>query len=58
MTDIRPFTIHASDEALTDLKSRLAQTRWPDAETPGDWSQGIPLAYMQEIQDYWLNEYS
>ena len=32
-------------------------TRWPDAETPDDWSQGIPLAYMQRVHDYWLNEY-
>ena len=24
---------------------------------PDDWSQGIPLAYVQEVADYWLNSY-
>ncbi|MEK9747718.1 MAG: epoxide hydrolase N-terminal domain-containing protein, partial [Pseudomonadales bacterium] len=39
----RPFTIQTSDEALADLRQRLERTRWPDAETPDDWSQGVPL---------------
>ncbi|MBT7389740.1 MAG: epoxide hydrolase, partial [Gammaproteobacteria bacterium] len=42
---------------LTDLKLRLAMTRMPDAETPGDWSQGVPLAYMIEVKDYWEKSY-
>ncbi len=57
MADIRPFSIDISAHQITDLKARLALTRWPDKETPDDWSQGIPLAYMQEIHDYWLNHY-
>lgn len=57
MSEITPFTIKTSANELRDLKTRLALTRWPDRETPEDWSQGIPLAYMQEIQDYWLNHY-
>lgn len=57
MADIRPFSIDISAQQITDLKARLALTRWPDKETPDDWSQGIPLAYMQEIHDYWLNHY-
>src|SRR5690606_12797894 len=32
-----------------DLQQRLARTRWPDAETVDDWSQGIPLAYVREV---------
>ncbi len=57
MNDIREFRIEISDDALADLKRRLDATRWPDAETPNDWSQGIPLAYMQEICTYWANDY-
>ncbi len=54
---IRPFEIAISDEVLNDLKQRLANTRWPEKETVKDWSQGIPLAYTQEVCDYWLNTY-
>ena len=55
--EIREFQIHTDEEALVDLKRRLEQTRWPDAETPDDWSQGLPLAYAKELRDTWLNSY-
>jgi pimeloyl-ACP methyl ester carboxylesterase len=42
---------------LADLQRRLRATRWPDPETPNDWSQGIPLAYVQEVCRYWAEEY-
>lgn len=54
---IKPFKIAVSDEILDDLKQRLANTRWPEKETVDDWSQGIPLAYTQEVCKYWLEEY-
>ncbi len=54
---IRPFKIAISNEVLNDLKQRLTNTRWPEKETVSDWSQGIPLAYTQEVCDYWLNNY-
>lgn len=57
MTDIHPFEIEVTDEAVADLRTRLAATRWPEAETPDDWSQGIPLAYTQEVVNYWLESY-
>ncbi len=57
MPDINPFSIETTEQELADLKQRLALTRWPDEETPNDWSQGIPLAYMKEIQEYWLSSY-
>ena len=56
-TDIRPFTIHVSDEILEDLRSRLRNTRWPERELVDDWSQGTPLAYVQEVCDYWAERY-
>ena len=54
---ITPFKIAIDDTQLEDLKRRLRATRWPDKETPGDWSQGIPLKYMQEIVAYWIENY-
>ncbi len=57
MTEIRPFTIKISDAEIEDLRQRLARTRWPEAETPNDWSQGIPLAYTQEVVRYWQTDY-
>ena len=56
-SDIQPFSIAISDEEIEDLKRRLAATRWPDAETVDDWSQGIPLAYVQEVCAYWGEKY-
>jgi pimeloyl-ACP methyl ester carboxylesterase len=56
-TSIRPFHVHVSDEALADLKRRIAETRWPDKETVPDRSQGNQLATMQEIVKYWGNGY-
>jgi len=55
--DIRPFTINIPQAELDDLDQRLAITRWPDRETPDDWSQGIPLSYTQEICQYWRTTY-
>jgi pimeloyl-ACP methyl ester carboxylesterase len=55
--DIRPFHIDISDEALGDLRRRVAATNWPDKETVPDQSQGVPLAMMQELARYWATEY-
>jgi len=55
--EIQPFRIEVSEDDLQDLKRRLQSTRWPDSETVEDWSQGVPLAYMQEVCEYWANHY-
>ena len=55
---LRPFKFHATDEQLVDLKRRIADTRWPDRETVEDDSQGVQLATMQKLADYWLNSYN
>jgi pimeloyl-ACP methyl ester carboxylesterase len=54
---IRPFQFHAADEDLADLRRRILATRWPDRETVSDDSQGVQLATMQKLADYWANEY-
>ena len=58
MTDeIRPFRIDIPEGDLADLRDRLARTRWPEAETVDDWTQGIPLAYTRELCEYWADTY-
>lgn len=56
-TAIRPFTFRASDEELTDLKRRIKATRWPGQELVADDTQGVRLATMQKLADYWANQY-
>jgi pimeloyl-ACP methyl ester carboxylesterase len=56
-TAIRPFNFSAEDEALVDLRQRIAATRWPDRETVNGASQGVQLATMQELARYWVAEY-
>ena len=56
-TSIRPFSFHATDEDLADLKRRIAATRWPSRELVDDASQGVQLATLQKLADYWLNQH-
>jgi pimeloyl-ACP methyl ester carboxylesterase len=53
----RPFGINVSEEELTDLRRRIAATRWPEKETVADESQGVPLLMTQELAHYWATEY-
>jgi pimeloyl-ACP methyl ester carboxylesterase len=55
--EIRAFQVHVPEEALTDLRRRLAATRWPDRETVSDGSQGAPLEKMQKLVRYWGSDY-
>ena len=50
---IRPFQFHASDEALADLRRRVAATKWPNRETVTDATQGVQLATIQALAQYW-----
>jgi pimeloyl-ACP methyl ester carboxylesterase len=54
---IRPFRINIPDADLTDLKRRLAATRWPEKETVADDSQGVPLAMLQDLVRTWQTDY-
>jgi pimeloyl-ACP methyl ester carboxylesterase len=56
-TPIRPFRIQVSDAALTDLRRRIAATRWPTRELVEDRSQGVQLATLQALARYWSTEY-
>ncbi|MGA1220940.1 MAG: epoxide hydrolase family protein, partial [Ilumatobacteraceae bacterium] len=52
-----PFTIDIPQADLDDLHRRLDATRWPEAETVSDWSQGVPAAYLRELAEYWRHSY-
>src|SRR5688572_12517863 len=54
---IRPFKFHATQEQLDELRRRVKATKWPDKETVGDQSQGVQLATLRKLADYWGNEY-
>ena len=56
-TDIRPFEINVSEEALVDLRQRIQATRFPEKETVDDPSQGVQLEFIQELARYWATEY-
>src|SRR6478609_2859866 len=56
-TEIRPFRVETSDEAIADLRRRIAATRWPSRELVADRSQGVQLATIQELARYWTTEY-
>jgi pimeloyl-ACP methyl ester carboxylesterase len=55
--EIRPFTVNFPEEALVELRQRLAMTRLPSKETVTDPSQGVQLATMRALVDYWLRDY-
>ncbi len=52
-----PFRLDVPAADLVDLRERLARTRWPEAETVDDWSQGPPLAYVRDLCRYWADGY-
>ncbi|MFF8571877.1 epoxide hydrolase family protein [Streptomyces sp. NPDC015408] len=63
-SDVRAFEAHATDAELDDLHARLAAARLPEAETvrgaapgPGRWDQGVPLADLVDVVDYWRTGY-
>ena len=54
---VAPFHLAIAEGQLADLRTRLARTRWPEAETVGDWSQGVPLERLQSLCSYWRDSY-
>ena len=57
MTQIRPYTLAIPQSQLDDLHARLDNTRWPEREAVSDWSQGVPLAALQDFVQYWRHGY-
>jgi epoxide hydrolase len=55
--EVARFPIRIPQDTLRDLHERLTRTRWPEAETVTDWSQGVPLSYLRELCRYWADGY-
>jgi pimeloyl-ACP methyl ester carboxylesterase len=53
--EVRPFRIEVSPAALDDLRSRLANTRWPALRPADDWSRGVPADYLKDLAHHWAN---
>lgn len=56
-SDIRPFEVHVAERDLQDLRRRVQATRWPDRELVADESQGLQLAKLQALVNYWGGDY-
>jgi pimeloyl-ACP methyl ester carboxylesterase len=56
-TEIRPFQADMPDEAIADLRRRVAATCWPSQELVADGSQGVQLATITELARYWATDY-
>lgn len=54
---VRPFQYKATEADLADLRQRVKATKWPERETVADTSQGVQLATLQKLADYWGNQY-
>lgn len=57
MTTPQPFRLNVPQAVLDDLQKRLARTRWPDEIDGAGWDYGTNLAYMQQLVNYWQNDY-
>ncbi|AOR80419.1 epoxide hydrolase family protein [Novosphingobium resinovorum] len=54
---ITPFTVAIPQAAIEDLHRRLDAARWPEPQTVEDWSQGVPIARLRALCDYWRHGY-
>jgi len=56
-TSIRPFRAEVQEQAISDLRRRIAAARWPSKELVTDRSQGVQLATVQALARYWAEDY-
>src|SRR5215207_3383056 len=56
-TEIRSFQVSIPDADLAELRRRIAAARFPEKETVADFSQGVPLATVQKLAEYWATTY-
>jgi pimeloyl-ACP methyl ester carboxylesterase len=54
---IRPYDVDIPQDALDDLRRRIAATRWPSKELVPDRYQGVQLATLQALARYWTTDY-
>jgi len=56
-TEIRLFHVNVPETDLTELRRRVKATIWPERETVSDASQGVQLATIQALAQYWATDY-
>src|SRR5215467_11400075 len=56
-TGIRPFQVDISDDAIEELRRRIAAARWPSKELVDDGSQGVQSKMLQQLARYWGSDY-
>lgn len=54
---MQPFRVHVAQGEVDDLKRRISATRWPTEPSGVGWDRGIPVDYLRELADYWLEDY-
>ena len=57
MSSITPYRVQVGDDVLDDLSSRLARTRWPDHLEGSGWDMGTEMSWLQEVCEYWRQDY-
>src|SRR5262245_51778623 len=55
--DIRPFQVSVAEADLADLRQRIKATRWPEKETVADDTQGVQIATIRKLANYWATDY-
>lgn len=48
-----PFTLHVPEEAIADLRDRLARTRLPDQAPEPPCTYGTDAGYLRDLITYW-----
>lgn len=54
---IRAFHVNIPEKKLADLKRRILATEWPEKETVSDETQGVKLATIKALAQYWATSY-
>ena len=54
---ISKFKIIVPDNQITDLNNRILNARWPDELNNNKWALGTRLSFLQELADYWKNNF-
>jgi len=54
---VRPFRVEVSDADLADMRRRIKATKFPEKEPVADFSQGVPLATVEKLRNYWADKY-
>jgi hypothetical protein len=55
--DIEPMSIWIDEDLLSDLRSRIRATGWPENAPGQAWRQGTDLAYLQGLLDFWAGPF-